>query len=368
MILPEFDSGVFKNIAALQNLLAVFLITLKIILRSQLYIFAILVFFIAACHKKNKSPEEATAVLPVVTNDTGLKCQNLPPTPVPFGWQDSTTDGNKNINSFLFDPINPNGIIYVVNGDAFGLNKLFIYNIISKQANQVGMLSTFLPQVNRKGWIVYSDVNNNIILLKGNRDSSIVLTSNKHNYDPKWDFTGNYIYYYEEAHENINAQLVKIDTAGINKNAFQVDLPYTATFKTSDKIIYIQTNNSTCKLILRDLTPPATETVLISGPTYSKPGQINFDNMTLDNTDQNFYWSNSNGIFRCNLTTLKTDTLLKNCPNIIYNNPIISFTNSELTYSQHIIKPISTYKLLHKYRAMDMNLLTGISTEIKIFP
>ena len=333
-------------------------------------IFFVGVFFISSCHKKDKPPVEE---VPIPTEDfvpdTGIKCRDLPPTPIPFGWQDSITDPNKNINAFLYDPQNADKIIYVVNGDITGYNKVYSYTIPTKQAKYICTLGDYLPQVNNKGWITFSDVDNNVFLIKNNRDVVIPLVTDKHAHDPKWDFTGNYIYYYQEAHDNVTAQLLKIDTAGLLKSGSFTEQPYSASFKKADKLIYLETKNTVCSLLLKDFSLNTNiDKVLISGPTYSKPGQINFDNLTLDNNDENFFWSNSNGIFRCNLSSLKVDTLLKNCPNLIYNNPIISYKANELTYSEQVISAVNSTTLLRRFKAMELNLLTLQKTEIKIYP
>lgn len=304
----------------------------------------------------------------VVVPDTGLKCQALPPEPKPFGWKDTTYDENKNINAFLFNPISPNEIICVVNGDAFGKNKMFNYNILTKQAVYLATLGNYLPQVNKNGWITYSDVTNCVFIIKSDGTGFKQLTFDKRSHDPKWDHTGNYIFYYVEAYFNVKSQLFKIDTSGNLLDAFETELPYSAVFKKSNKVICIKTTGSISTLVMRDLSPPSTETELISGPVYSQPDQIYFDNMCLDNTDENLYWSNSKGIYKCSLASLKVDTLFKNCENMVFDNPIISFKPGELTYSQHVKIPLNSLHLLHRYRAMELNLLNGRSSEIKIFP
>jgi|GEM_PF-1155333 len=336
-------------------------------LRYSYYILFTVFLFTAACNKKDKDPVEEPAG-PVIIPDTGLKCGDLPAAPIPFGWTDTLTDGNKCINAFMFDPINPNKIIYVVNGDAAGYNKLFFYDVPSKQAKYVCTLGEYLPQVNSKGWIVFSDVENNVQLIKGNNDSIIALTNNKHARDPKWDYSENKVLYFSEPHDNIPAKMIEVDISGQLIAEFEANAPYAATFKKSNKIIVLEINTTTCKLTQKDLDGIIGNRTLLSGPTYSKPGQINFDNLTLDRTDENFYWSNSYGIFKCNLASLKVDTLFKNCQNFIFNNPMISFKDNELTYSHEVISPINSLKLYHQFRAMELNLVTWQTTEIKIYP
>lgn len=335
-------------------------------MKPTLGIFFAATLFFLSCGKKEKHPEEEpTVVAEAQAPESASVCQDLPPAPVPFGWQDTVTDPNKEIIAFLIDPLDPDKIIYVVNGD-FGNNKLFFYNVLSKQTKFISTLGEFLPQVNQKGWITFSDVDNTIFLIKS--DSLIQLTYDHHSKDPKWDVTGNYIYYYKEEYSTYPSHLFKIDLNGNIKVDILIPLPYSASFKKSDSLLVLEVKNNICNIVLKDPDDANTDRILISGPIYSKPGQINFDNLTLDNKDEFFYWSNSNGIFRCNLATLKIDTLLKNCQNSIYNNPIVSFRDNGLTYSHHIITPVSAFKLAHQYKAMEMNLNTMQSIELRIFP
>ncbi len=323
--------------------------------------------FILGCGKKNKDPEqipeEATPV-----SDTGFKCGDLPPTPKNFGWQDTLTNGNKCIHTFFFNPVNADEIIYIVNGDEFGTNKMFNYNIPSGTTTYLANVGNYLPRINSKGWIVYSDLDNNIWKIKSKGDSLTQLTADKHSFDPVWDYSGNYIYYFAEASGSVGSQLMKVSAGGQYVNSFPQDLANTAAFRKSDRILYQKVkNNTNVSVTLRNMQT-SSETELISGPKESKSGQANFDNLGLDNTDENFYWSNSNGIFRCNIATLKIDTLYKNCQNMIYNNPVLSLNSDELCYSLQTIKPVSPYKLLHVYKALVYNLANKQNSELKIFP
>ena len=332
-----------------------------------------IVFFVlvlsAACGKKDKPPTNDPPITPIVEVPVEeFKCQDLPLPVESFEWIDSTGVGDKNINAFLFDPINPDNLILVVNGDGFGYNKLQIYNIPTKTVKLLGVLGEFLPQINNKGWITFSDVLNNIHVVKENRDSVIDITTNMHSRNPQWDYTGTFIYYFIEGYFNVPDKLVRVDLNMNYSLDMEAQLPYMATFKKKDKLLSLKTNGNTCDLILTDFENQGNNRVLLNGPTYSKPGQINFDNLTLDKTDENFYWSNSNGIFKCNLASLKIDTVFKNCENSIHDNPIISFVDNELTYSHHRITPISAFVLHHEYKAMELNIATRKSSEIKVFP
>lgn len=326
-------------------------------------------FLITSCGKKNKSPEETTPDVTPPIADHGLKCEALPPTPKDFGWEDTLTDGNKSVNTFFYNPLNADELVYVVNGDQFGTNKLFKYHIPSKQAVYLASIGNYAPQINKRGWIVYSTLDNVIWKIKVNGDSLTRLTAGEYSFDPKWDHSGTIIYYFQAANGTLDAQLMKVfakDAGYII--SFPQDLANTAAFKKSDKIIYQKIkNNNSVTLILKDMQTSA-ETQLISGPKESTAGQMNFDNLGLDYKDENFYWSNSNGIFKCELNGLKIDTLFKNCPNQLFENPVLSLTGEELYYVHHIIQPVSPYKLLHVYKSMVFNLLNKQSSELKIFP
>lgn len=334
---------------------------------SKFIIAVCLVIFIS-CNKNAEDPTTPPTQTPIVV-DTNIQCGDLPTAPKPFGWQDTLTDEEKNVNSFVYSPLNPDQLIYMVNGNIFGgYNKLYAYTIPTKQSVLLGYNLNFLPQLNKNGWIVYSDVNSDIFKIKINGDSAIQLSNNQVSDNPKWDYSGNFIYFFQKAKNNVSSQIVRMTKDGVYSASFFSDLPYICPLKTSDKLIYLKAkNNLQATLVLKDLANPS-ERDLISGPIESSPGEPNFNNLCVDNTDEKLYWSNSNGIFSCTLSTLKVDTVFKNCENFIYDNPIISFKANELYYNHHIKKPLSKYKLLHLYKSMELNLVSMQTSEVKIFP
>jgi hypothetical protein len=318
--------------------------------------------FFSSCNKKKKAPEESPPP-PVVVSET--PCLALPETPS-VGWRDSSNVGDKNVNAFFYNPVKPDQIIYIANGDAFGTNKMFAYNVPAspKVIDNVGF---YLPQINKLGWVIYSNIDNNIFLWKSVPDSLIQITTNNRNHNPQWDHTGTAYYYFRETTPSNPGQLQKFGINGNFITEVQMDLPHVAVFKKTDKIIYLKVQDHDLSMILKDMVTLA-EQKLITRPTYSKPGQISFENMAMDNNDENVYWSNSNGIFRCHVASLKVDTLFKNCETQIFDNPVISTKLNEITYSHHVITPINSYILYHQYRAMEYNTVTGQTAELKLFP
>lgn len=337
---------------------------MKTLIHSLIFVSLI----ILSCNKKDNSPE---TVNPPVTNppDTNSICKNLPPTPKPFGWQDTLTDEEKNVNTFFYNPLNADELVYVVNGTIFGgFNKLYKYNIPSQSSVLLGYNINFTPRVNQFGWITYSDVNSDVWRVKINGDSSIQFTNNQLSDNPQWDYSGKYIYFFQKPKGIYTSQIVKANLDGSYAKVFPADLPYIACFHKSDKLLYLEIKNNThVNLILKDIENPS-ETVLLSDVREITPGENTFNNLCVDNEDENFFWSNSIGIFSCNLTSLKIDTLFKNCPTVSYNNPIISSKPNELYYTQHLKSALSVYKLFHKYKAIEHNLISKQGSEVKIFP
>ena len=326
-------------------------------------IFVITIIIFAGCRKK-QDPEPLAPVPPPVVISS--PCKDLPPAPLPFGWKDSTVDENKNINAFFVNPVNADEIICVVNGDAFGYNKMYSFHVPSKTATLLALLGSHLPSVNKFGWIVFSTADYNIFKVKANGDSLTQLTHGNVYEDPRWDYSGKSIYYFVRASGNVPTQLVKSSSNGAGQFSMPLELPHTAPFKTSDQIIYCVTTGTVVTLVQRNMATQV-EKPLITGPYSATAEPFYFDDLSLDKTDENIYWSNDAGIFKCNLATLKTDTVLKNCPNIRYSNPIISFNDNELTLSKHILTPLNSYQLYHEYKAMEMNLVSKTLTEIRIF-
>ncbi|MCC6371288.1 MAG: hypothetical protein IT236_09815, partial [Bacteroidia bacterium] len=159
----------------------------------------ILIFFVFGCKKNKNSSTVDPSEPPITIENSAFKCATLPPAPVPFGWKDTTTNVDHNINTFMFNPSNPDEVIIVVNGDMFGYNKMYCYNVRTQSNKYLATLDNFKPSINKYGWIVYSTVDNNIFKIKTNGDSITQLTSNNTTKDPKWDYSGNFIFYFQMA-------------------------------------------------------------------------------------------------------------------------------------------------------------------------
>lgn len=332
-------------------------------------IFLLCIVFSCKDKKKNVGPvTEPPTPPPVVNPDTGLKCTALPKTPEPFGWTDSTVDVNRNVKAFIYNPINASEIIYVVYGDIFAYNRMYNMNVVTKQTVTLPPLGRFLPSVNKNGWITFSSIDNIVYKVKTNGDSLTQLTYGKFHEGAQWDLTGKSLYYFQQAISTVSASLYKVSAAGTLQTNIECDLPFFAPFRKTDQLIYCQLNdnNSSVTLVQRNMATQV-ERTLITGPYDSKTGTIHFNDLCVDNNDEFFYWSNEYGIFRCHLQSLKTDTLLKNCPNYQHSSPLMSYKGNDLNYTRHILKPLNASVMFHQYQAMEINLTTRKSAEVRIF-
>jgi len=319
---------------------------------------------LSACRKKAAPAADPALTVPVnQTDGLDFTCGALPPTPPAFGWKDSIPNQDQSINAFFYNPLNPNQIVYVVNGDEFGYNKVFFYNILTRQSIRLCDNSEYLPRMNRNGWIVYSTADLNIFKVKINGDSLTQLTGNNMNSDPQWDYQGNTIYAYQAASISNASRLVQMRADGSVITTIPLDLPNTAMAHHSNRMAYLKVSASIIFLYLRDLAT-SSEVLLLS---TDKAGTT-FSNLTFDKNDENLYWSSSTGIFKCNIAKPSIDTVMKNCPNATYDKPYASDFGNKITFGCHVKKPIGTTRLLHQYKALELDMNTKQLHEVKVFP
>jgi hypothetical protein len=328
----------------------------------------VLALFILGCEKKQSDPKPANPVAPTTTSgSTGTPapdpdCGNLPDPPPGFQWIDSTFDANKKISAFFYNPTNAQEIMVVVEGDQLGGNQLFSVNLVSKNIQLIAQLDNYLPSINNKGWILFSNVDKNIFKIKANGDSLTELVSTNAATDPKWDYTGKNFYYLQDEFSTIPAQLILANDKGQPQMNWPHHMPYTAPFHKSDKIIVMRNTGNVVTAYLRDFETPA-EIPLFSGPFN---GEVHFQFMCVDANDERLYWSNELGIFTYHFESKKTDTLFRNCETVSYARPMTGEAN-EIHYSKHKIRTSYPYWLVHSYSAMEYNVVLKEIREIKVF-
>lgn len=337
---------------------------------KKLFVIHILTLLLTfGCKKKSETPiaVDETPIITAPVDTISLKCETIPPAPQPFGWTYSTADENKNVKAFFYNPASSNQIYYIVVGDIFGYNKLYLFDLISQTRTYLSEIGDFLPQISSNGWILFNKNDLNIYKIKSNGDSLIQLTSDSFCSDPKWNYTSKSIYYFRVATANQSSQLVELNLKGQQLNGLATELPNSVPSRLSNKVIYLKTVSNKVNVYFKDLTVNS-ETFVTTSAFTSQTKQNDFFNLTLDRRDENIFWSNAKGIFKCNLSTLKTDTLFKNCETLLYDNPIVSTIKDEMTYSCKVTKVLNSTNLSYEYKTYEMNLTTKEIRQIRIFP
>lgn len=334
-------------------------------MKSYAYIFLFFTLLISGCKKTDPVTEVSSSEAPVSLSLLP-ECKSLPAPPDPFGWVDSSQIDDKNVNAFVYNPINANEILYIVNGDAFEQNKIYNYKYISQQRNYLSHCGNYIPQINSNGWMVFNQTDNNIYKIKLNGDSLTQLTTNSLCSDPKWDYTNQFIYCYQSASGISISYLLKMNLQGQIIQYIQLNYPNTVPSKSSNKLYYLKPLNNKIAIYLTDLSL-STETLVLSSDKIISNGQNDFFNLNIDNKEEYLYWTNASGVLRFNLRNQKTDTVLKNCPNYTFLNPMISADAEELTFSCRIYKPYNALVLIREYRTFEMNLNTKEWRELKFF-
>jgi hypothetical protein len=318
-----------------------------------------------SCKKKETPLPVAATPSAVVQDDPDLVCVDLPPTPA-AGWRDTSALADQQINAFFFNPLNPNQVIFVANGDLFGFNKMYNYDILTKKMTLLGDNGDYLPRINKKGWIVFNRVDLNIYKVKVNGDSLTQLTFNNTASDPKWDYTGNSIYFYQSAQGSQPTLLVTMNANGSIYTTFPVDLANTAVAHKPERIAYLKSDNDRVSVFLRDLAVNS-ETLVLSVPATVSTFQTVLSHLVFDATDENLYWSNDQGIFKYNLAAAKPELLKENCSNIVYSRPMMVGNDNLHTFTCHTKKAISPSRVLHQYKALELDLNLKQQREVKIF-
>lgn len=326
---------------------------------------SLFVFILTALScEKNNLTDQPKVVLPDDT--TGLKCGNLPPIPQPFGWHDTTFNENINVISFLYNPINLNELFYITSGDIFAYNKMFVLNLVTQQRSYLSNADKFIPQINNKGWVIFNRADLNIYKIKMNGDSLTQLTFNNRCTDPKWDYSGTCIYFFQKSSIHEESKLIQINTKGQILTTYKMEFENTVPSNKNNKILYLKTSENKLAVFIKDLAKN-TETLIVKSDYDFGLQQNDFLNLSIDNEDETIYWSNETGIYSCKLTTLKKEQLFKNCETLIYKNPVLSIIKNKMTYSCKIIKAINSTDLFYEYKNFEIDLTTKEIREVKIF-
>lgn len=306
--------------------------------KGWIYINIVCVVFTISC-KKEKHPLGGSSGGDY--SAVQFKCDTLPPEPG-IGWIDTTSDNSKNIIYWAYNPSNNSEIIYLDNN-----TNLYSYNLSSKTRKYLDNGLMFLPSINKSNWVVYDKLNFTINKIKTNGDSlkQICTFGNQ----PKWDYTGNNIYYFQDNMGANPAIVIKVTKDGQKIDSLPSPRGFHMCFaKNSDK--YIDQIGSGLYLI--DPTN--------SQQTFLTPFIGFHSHMCFDNEDKNiFWWCQFKGLVKLNLQTKQIDTLVRFCENFLVSRLNISPNSDKLTMGHlQLSVPGSKWKLYQKYDPIEYDLTT----------
>lgn len=294
-------------------------------------------------------------------------CQPLPPPPPGFHYVDSTADPYKNVISFFYNPVAGNEVLVVVEGTVLGANQLRNVNLKTGQTKILGNLDKYLPDVNASGWIVFSDVENNIYKVKTNGDSLVKLTNNQRAHDPKWHPDGRSFFYLQDEYAGMGSKLIRAHADGTPYQSWDHSLPYSAPLQKADKLLLQKQQGNVVRVVELDLDS-LTEREIFTAAYNMAEGRSELENFFVDANDQYCFWSNKHGIMRRDLHTGSTDTLFRNCETSKYMRAWRSGNENEISVANHRIRVAHKQYLVHEYYAVEHHLPTSQSRTLSIFP
>lgn len=326
----------------------------------------LMVLLICSCKKKEEPTPDTPEPVPV--NPYPLPdCIDIPPGPSPFGWTDSTSDDNENVNFFMDLPSRPSSYVYCVNGKIFPLNRLYSLEHGSSVRKPLGNRGEYLPHANAAGWLVFNGADLNIYKVKINGDSLTQLTTQGLFSDPKWDGSGTSIFCFQQGSNPSLSLLVKISASGQGLGSFMTSYPNSLISKRVDHYYLLRADNNNLALYLVNKAIN-TETLVLRSGFMLGASQNDFLHLCIDPKEENLYWSNARGILHHNIPTGKTDTVFKNCESITFLNPCLSQDGEALLFCCRILKPLNSTVLYRSYRSFEYHLSRKEWRELKFFP
>ncbi|MGE0568000.1 MAG: hypothetical protein AB7O73_08620 [Bacteroidia bacterium] len=278
-------------------------------------------------------------------------CDTLPEEP-PIGWIDTSTNNNPKIQFWAYNPSNSSEIVILDYG-----GNLYTYNLMTKDKIVLDNGIMFIPSINSSNWVTYGKLDFTIHKIKTNGDSLKQLVSSIGGKQPKWDYTGNYIYYYQPGAGSIPSSVMKIDKEGTKVDSVLSNGSYQCFAKTSDN--YVTVIGSGLYLI-----NPVT-----SEQTYLTQSISFHDFMCFDKDDKNIVWRNPFGVIKLDLATKKIDTLLSFCENYTASWLNISPNSDKLTMGYLQSKQVgSWYKLSKDLDPIEYDLKTKVWRKLIVKP
>lgn len=293
-----------------------------------LWLFFCTLLILAGCKKD--------PVIPTPNGDNQQPiCEKLPSSP-PFGWNYTTRAKNLNVLKSTFDKINSN-IIYYLSDDT--ANNTYLLWKLNRLTNSKQLLDNKVfgqPKINYNGWLVYYKSDLNLYIIKSDGDSLTKITNSGGFINPVWDNQNNILSF-----NNSISCIIKL-----NKNGQIIDTLNTinSTVFTKDSLmLYFNSTSSSQNLILKNINSNSLKTI------FSNSTPITYYDFFIDNTNSNIYYSNSEALYKVNLSINSTSKIITSCPKESYLHFSMSEINGNIMASKITSTVVSETTIYNQY-------------------
>ncbi|MFN7910759.1 MAG: hypothetical protein ACK5QC_02975 [Bacteroidota bacterium] len=287
----------------------------------------------------------------VEINPTPVDECTIPPHPasscagcVGVGWLGTTRDQSLNIVSggYVYNSITE--IVYI---DAN--YTLWYLNRTTNIKKKLDVSVTAQPKMNKHGWLTYSKLNGNIYKIKINADSLTQLTFDGQSQYPAWSADGKFIYYLNQK----NHGLIRIDENGINQDTLKNILSWVSI--TDNLMAYVDIFSGKQRILIKDLTTNI-DKVIVTNNRIGNNSKDYINNVFIDNNiDKDLYWSDGYGLYKTNISTLSTTTIITACDTKYLYAFSIASDNSKIISTRSDTRAVDANYLYNEKNIYEMN-------------
>lgn len=211
------------------------------------------------------------------------------------------------------------------------LTGLYAYNIKTNKLSLITPLKTFSFDCNRYNWIIFENYEDNQIWkVKTNGDSLQQVTSNYFlAQEPRWLNNGK-IFSANVSNSGLSTYTAFFDLKGNQTDSINIISIEANKWNSKNQIAIECYSNPKYCISIYDVKGVLVNNLITSD---QKEG-ISIGSWS--NDEEWIYWSNNNGVYKTNLKSSKTITILDNQQSKSYFNPILSIEDNSLILKKHI--------------------------------
>lgn len=287
-------------------------------------------------------------------------CHIIPPSPSAFGYDIQPLPFGQ--RRPVFNPNDPDEILYLhVNSDPFTrfYTELWVLNLCNGKKRYVTDKASFNPDWSIKDWIIFEDYSFQLWKIKSNGDSLTQLTFQHQHNRPRWSPDGNSFLHYQ-VDRTPNGNLILMDETGNLIRIQDSTLGGWAMFSWDlDGKNYAYASEGGFKIANME------NKLIDTFPNISPVGYIL--GIVWHPNKEEIYWTDRLGIYKTNLETRATQTLLNRCEN---NKTYVTFSISpdktQMLVEQHYYTKIGENLVQQEYNLVSLDMDGTNEQRIKV--